>query len=373
MASRKALNAAEIVFGGPRHLALADVGGRGRPWPVPFDVNPVLAERGRRVAILASGDPFWFGAGGSIVAHLAAGEWTAYPAPSAFSLAAAQLGWRLEETVCLGLHAAPFERLVPVLQRGAKIICLVRDGEVVAALCDWLVRQGWGDTAVTALQSLGGPDEAVQRTLAARGVPGLRSALVIVALEPDGRLGLPRSSGLPDSVFIHDGQITKQPVRALALSALGPRPGEHLWDVGAGSGTISVEWALAGGSAMAIEQHAARAANIRANAEAFGLAHKITIVEGIVPEALTALSVPDAVFIGGGLTAGSFEAIWSRLRVGTRFVAHAVSLETQALLTDLHGRYTGDLHQFDISHAQPLGRMRSWRAARPIMQWSASK
>ncbi|MEQ1696542.1 MAG: precorrin-6y C5,15-methyltransferase (decarboxylating) subunit CbiE [Hyphomicrobiaceae bacterium] len=373
LASRKALDAAEIVFGGPRHLALAAVGARGRSWPVPFDVTPVMAERGRAVAVLASGDPFWFGAGGSIVGHLPAGEWTTYPAPSTFSHAAARLGWRLEETHCCGLHAAPFERLVPVLSRGAKVLCLVRDGDAAAALCSWLTAQGWGKTAIIALSSLGGPNEALERATASQGVRDTTGALFIVGLEPEGRQGIPRSSGLPDGAFIHDGQITKQPVRALALSALEPRPGERLWDVGAGSGTISVEWALAGGVATAIEQHAARAANIRANAKAFGLAHKITIVEGIVPEALAILDVPDAVFVGGGLTARSFETIWSRLPAGTRFVAHAVSLETQGLLTDLHGRYAGDLHRFDISHAQPLGRMRSWQAARPIVQWSARK
>jgi precorrin-6Y C5,15-methyltransferase (decarboxylating) len=192
-------------------------------------------------------------------------------------------------------------------------------------------------------------------------------------LEAEGRQGLSRASGLADELFIHDGQISKRHSRALALSALAPRQGEVLWDIGAGSGSISVEWALAGGLAEAIEQRSARIANIRDNAVAFGVSHRITIVEGSAPGALEGLSPPDAIFAGGGLMATSFEAIWGLMRHGTRFVAHAVSLETQALVTDLHARHGGDLDRFEVSHAQPLGRMRSWQATRPIVQWTTCK
>ena len=146
-ASREALAAAEIIFGGRRHLDLVGAGARGREWPVPFRIDPVLAEKGRKTVVLASGDPFWFGAGGSLSAHLSPGEWISHPAPSTFALAASRLGWRLEEVLCLGLHAAPFERLVPVLARGVRAICLVRDGAAVAALADWLVSQGFGSVA----------------------------------------------------------------------------------------------------------------------------------------------------------------------------------------------------------------------------------
>ena len=143
-ASRKALAKAEIVFGGERHLKLADIGGRGRPWPVPFDITPVLACRGRATAVLASGDPFWHGAGSSLATQLSRDEWIAHPAPSTFSLAAARLGWALEETICIALHAAPFERLVPMLACGTRIICLVRDGKAAAGLANWLTARGWG-------------------------------------------------------------------------------------------------------------------------------------------------------------------------------------------------------------------------------------
>ncbi|MDH2344475.1 precorrin-6Y C5,15-methyltransferase (decarboxylating) subunit CbiT [Bradyrhizobium sp. SSUT77] len=370
-ASRKALANAETVFGGERHLALAGVTSRGRAWPVPFDSDVVLRCRGRPTAVLASGDPFWHGAGASLAEKLDAGEWIAHSAPSTFSLAAARLGWRLEFAVCLGLHAAPFERLVPHLARGARIICLVRDGKAAGDLAKWLTERGWGASGFWTLTALGGSRESVNAHRADSFAGDLAGSLVTVAVEARGAQGLPRSSGLSDDLFVHDGQITKRPVRALALSALAPRPGERLWDIGAGSGSISVEWALCGGTAIAVEAREDRAANIRSNAAAFGLAHEITIVTGKAPEALAALDAPDAVFIGGGLDVAMFDVVWSRLASGTRLVAHAVTLETEALLGELHQRHGGDLMRVEIAHAAPLGRYRSWQAARPVVQWSA--
>ncbi|MBW5434687.1 precorrin-6y C5,15-methyltransferase (decarboxylating) subunit CbiE [Bradyrhizobium canariense] len=370
-ASRKALDDAETVFGGERHLAMAGVTGCGRPWPVPFDADVVLSCRGRPTAVLASGDPFWFGAGASLAEKLHGDEWIAHPAPSTFSLAAARLGWRLEAIACLGLHAAPFERLVPHLAHGARIICLVRDAKAAGDLAKWLTARGWGASAFWTLTALGGPRESIDAHRADSFADRLAGTLVAVAVEARGAQGLPRSSGLSDELFVHDGQITKRPVRALALSALAPRPGERLWDIGAGSGSISVEWALSGGTAIAVEAREDRAANIRNNAAAFGLAHRITVIAGKAPEALAALDGPDAVFIGGGLDIAMFDAVWSRLASGTRLVAHAVTLETEALLGELHQRHGGDLIRVEIAHATPLGRYRSWEAVRPVVQWSA--
>ncbi|CUT10349.1 Cobaltprecorrin6y C5methyltransferase EC 211 Cobaltprecorrin6y C15methyltransferase decarboxylating EC 211 [Bradyrhizobium sp.] len=370
-ASRKALARAETVFGGERHLALAGVTGRGRPWPVPFDAEIVLSRRGEPTVVLASGDPFWFGAGASLAEKLHSDEWIAYPAASTFSLAAARLGWRLEAIACLGLHAAPFERLVPHLAHGARIICLVRDGKAAGDLAEWLTARGWGASAFWTLAALGGPRESIDAHRADSFAGDLAGSLVTVAVEARGAQGLPRSSGLSDELFVHDGQITKRPVRALALSALAPRPGERLWDIGAGSGSISVEWTLCGGTAIAVEAREDRAANIRNNAAAFGLAHRITIIAGKAPEALAALDGPDAVFIGGGLDIVMFDAIWSRLSPGTRLVAHSVTLETEALVGELHQRHGGDLMRVEIAHAAPLGRYRSWDVARPVVQWSA--
>lgn len=338
---------------------------------MPFDTEVVLSCRGRPTAVLASGDPFWHGVGASLAEKLGSDEWIAYPAPSTFSLAAARLGWRLEAIACLGLHAAPFERLVPHLAHGARIICLVRDAKAAGDLAKWLTERGWGASAFWTLAALGGPRECVDAHRADSFAGDLAGSLVTVAVEARGGQGLPRSSGLSDELFVHDGQITKRPVRALALSALGPRPGERLWDIGAGSGSISVEWALCGGTAIAIEAREDRAANIRSNAAAFGLAHRITIVTGEAPEVLAALGAPDGVFIGGGLDIATFDAVWSRLASGTRLVAHAVTLETEALLGELHQRHGGELMRVEIAHAAPLGRYRSWEAVRPVVQWSA--
>lgn len=370
-ASRKALFNAETVFGGERHLALADVGSRGRAWPVPFDASVVLSCRGRPTTVLASGNPFWHGVGAGLAEKLGGDEWIAHPAPSTFSLAAARLGWRLEATACLGLHAAPFERLVPHLAQDARIICLVRDATAAGDLAKWLTERGWGASLLWTLAALGGPREYIDQHRADLFAEDIAGNLVAMAVQARGGQGIPHSSGLPDDLFVHDGQITKRPVRALALSTLAPRPGELLWDIGAGSGSISVEWALCGGTATAIEARENRAANIRSNAAAFGLAHRITVVASKAPDALAALEAPNAVFVGGGFDRAMFDAIWSRLAKGARLVAHAVTLETEALLGDLHQRHGGELMRVEIAHAAQLGRYRSWEATRPVVQWSA--
>ncbi|AMY67321.1 putative precorrin-6y C5,15-methyltransferase [Frigidibacter mobilis] len=311
-ASRAALAAAEVIFGGPRHLALVGAGSRGREWPVPFDIAPVLALRGRRVVVLASGDPFWFGAGGSLAAALPATEWRAFPVAGTFSLAAARLGWRLEETTCLGLHAAPFERLRAHLAAGWRGICTLRDGAAVQALAGWLTAQGWGQSRLWVLEALGGPRERIREAHAAGLALADVLAPVAVAIEAAGGDGLPGVPGLPEALFAQDGQITKSPVRALTLAALAPRRGELLWDLGAGSGSVSVEWARAGGRAEAVECRPDRTANIRANAAAFGLAHRIAVHDGRALELLPRLAPPQAIFVGGGFDAALFGALPAR-------------------------------------------------------------
>jgi precorrin-6Y C5,15-methyltransferase (decarboxylating) len=372
-ASRKALRAAETVFGGERHLALAGIGNRGRTWPVPFDVGGVLACRGRPTVVLASGDPFWYGVGGSLAEHLSNGEWRVYPAPSIFALVSARLGWRLENVICRGLHAGPFEALVPLLVRGARLICLVRDGKAAADLASWLTVRGWGASRLWTCVALGGPQESIESHRADRYAANPADKLVTLALEMEGAGGLARSCGLADDLFAHDGQLTKRPMRALALSALAPRAGERLWDIGAGSGSISVEWALCDGTAVAIEQRDDRAANIRANAASFGLANKIDVAVGCAPAALSGRAPPQAVFFGGGFDGAMFDAVWSLVPMRTRLVAHAVTLETEALLSELQRRHGGELMRVEIAHAAPLGGFRSWEAVRPVVQWSAVK
>lgn len=374
-ASREALEQAEIIFGGPRHLQLVGAGARGREWPQPFKIDPVLAEKGRKVVVLASGDPFWHGAGGSIARHLQPGDWIAYPAPSTFSLAAARLGWRLEDTACLGLHAAPFERLIPVLARGVRAICLLRDGPAVMALAEWLATRGFGPSRLTVLESLGGPEERIRHGVADSLMLADAAYPVAIAIEADGAPGLPHASGLPDGLFVSDGVMTKRAVRALTLSALAPRPGEVLWDLGAGSGTISVEWCLSAPrtTAIAVESRADRAGMVRANAGAFGVGHRVTVQQADWPDAVKGLPAPDAVFIGGGMSLAGIETVFAAMPQGARLVANAVTLESEAVLTASHAARGGDLLRIEIAHAGALGRMRGWEAARPVVQWSVVK
>ncbi len=371
-ASRAALADADSIFGGPRHLDLVAAGSRGKEWPVPFRTEPVLAEKGRKTVVLASGDPFWHGAGGSLAPYLAPDEWVAHPAPSTFSLAASRLGWRLETVICLGLHAAPFERLVPVLARDVQIICLVRDGAAVSALAAWLSGHGFGPSRLTVLESLGGPSERVRNATADHFAIDDAAYPVAVAIEAQGEAGLPRASGLPDALFVSDGVMTKRPVRALTLSALGPRPGEVLWDLGSGTGSIAVEWCLAasGATAQALENRADRAANVTANAAAFGLTHRVTVTEADWPLALATLPRPDAVFIGGGANSGGIDTLWATIPEGTRLVVNAVTIESEALLAACHAAKGGTLMRVEIAEAAPLGRMRGWLPSRPVVQWS---
>ncbi|KIC19844.1 bifunctional cobalt-precorrin-7 (C(5))-methyltransferase/cobalt-precorrin-6B (C(15))-methyltransferase [Leisingera sp. ANG-Vp] len=373
-ASRKALAEAEAVFGGPRHLELAGAGAKGQPWPVPFSTEPVLAMRGRRVVVLASGDPFWHGAGGSLMRDLSVEEWVSYPVPSCFALAANRLGWKLEDVLCLGLHAAPYARLRPLLGRGVRVICTLRDGSAPAELAAWLVENGQPDAKLCVMERLGGPREQLHRTTAEGWDVPQGGAPVLMAIEAM-RPGLPQASGLADAQFASDGQITKRPVRALTLSALAPRAGELLWDIGGGSGSVSVEWCLAarGARAITFEPREDRLENIRANAAAFGLDHRITAVLGKAPDVLEGHPLPDCVFIGGGGSQALLDHLWEILPEGTRLVANGVTLETETLLMQAHAARGGHLLKAEIAEAGPLGSMRDWRRARPVIQWSVTR
>jgi len=272
------------------------------------------------------------------------------------------------------LHAAPLPRLRPVLQDGARLICTMRDGAAPAELAAYLCEAGFGASQMTVAEAMGGPRQRVRGCSADAFDIADVAAPVAVAIEVRGR-GLSQASGLADDLFRSDGQITKQPVRALTLSALAPRAGEHLWDLGAGSGSISVEWCLAaaGASASAMEVRADRAVNVAANAAQFGLDHRIRVTTARVPEGLAALPAPDAVFIGGGATEDMLSAVWSAMPSGARLVMNGVTLETESLLAAWHATHGGRLMQVSIAEAEPLGRMRGWTAARPVTQWSVVK
>lgn len=366
-------------MGAERHLHLmGEIEAACQTWPVPFadGIDKLLALRGRRVVMLASGDPFWYGAGSVVAQHLAREEWQAVPALPVFSLAAAQLGWPLQMTSCLGLHAAPVTRLRRVMAPGQRAIVLVRDGAAVADLARYLAEAGFGATEMHVLEALGGPRQRVRSgEAAAYGLVDVAHPVAVgLAFAGDGD-ALAQVSGLPDALFEHDGQLTKRPIRAMTLSALGPRPGEHLWDIGAGSGSIGIEWLLAHGqcSAEAVEKDAVRAARARANAARLGV-DRLQVIEGDVPAAISRFTQrPDAVFIGGGLSQALLDAVWETVDGGCRIVANAVTLESEALVADWQARVGGALLRIELSEATSIGRRRGWQAAYPIVQWSVTR
>jgi len=376
-AAREALEDAALIMGAPRHLALLPaLRAETLNWPVPFEegVQALLSRRGKPTVMLASGDPFWFGAGASVTRHLEQQEWTAHPAPSTFTLAAARLGWPLQDTKCHGLHAAPLTRLRPSLVPGRRAILLLRDGSAVGELATWLKAQGFGASTIHVLEALGGPRERVrQGTADMLDLADIAHPVAVgLFVAGEGRT-LPRCSGIPDLWFDHDGQITKRPARALTLSALAPRPGETLWDIGAGSGSIAIEWLLAHPStaAIAFEADPERAVRARANALSLG-ADRLTVIEGRAPDILNGQPRPDAIFIGGGLSQSLLETLFALPGGPTRLVANAVTLESETLLAQWHAAKGGELLRIELAQAVPLGTRRGWRSAYPLVQWSVT-
>lgn len=381
-AAKQAIGKAPLVFGGARHLDLAApaiTGGR-HVWLSPFDrsIAAILERRGQPTLVLASGDPFLYGVGATLSCHVDRREMIVFPAPSAFSLAASRLGWPLQDVATVSLHGRPVDLLRPLLQPGARILALTSDETGPADIASILVASGFGGSTLTVLEALGGPQERVTRH-GAEGFSGsdidpLNVCAIEVVAGPAARI-LPLASGLDDGLFEHDGQITKREIRAMTLSALSPRRGELLIDIGAGSGSIGIEWMLCDPSmrAIAIEPVAERVARIARNAKACGLPG-LVIVEGRAPEALAGLPVPDAIFIGGGGSGvGVVEAALALLKPGGRIVANGVTLEMEAVLLALHARLGGGLTRIDIARASPVGTMTGWRPAMPVTQWAWTK
>jgi len=375
-AARAALAAAGTVFGGARHLRLAAGGitGAAMAWPSPFSVAPVLALRGQKVAVLASGDPMWHGVGATLLRDIPPGEVLVFPQASAASLAASRLGWPLAEVTTLSLLAREVAVLRPHLHQAARLILLTSDAAQPLAIAALLAADGFGASRVTLLEALGGPDERIRVGLAATfdmaPIHPLNTVAIEVIAGPGARL-LPRAPGLADAMFEHDGQLTKREVRAITLSALQPCPGALLWDVGAGAGSIGIEWMLAHPAcqAIGIETRADRAARVARNAIACGVPG-LRVVVGEAPAALAGLPAPDAIFLGGGANdPGVFEATLAALKPGGIFVANAVTLETEALLLAHHARLGGDLLRISITRAVAVASMTGWRPAMPVTQW----
>jgi precorrin-6Y C5,15-methyltransferase (decarboxylating) len=378
-AAKKRISEAPVVFGGSRHLELVAnlITGQIHSWLSPFEcsIDAILARRGSPTVVLASGNPFLYGVGATLARSVAPDEMMVYPAASSFSQAAARLGWAMQHVSIISLHGRPLDLIRPHLHDGRKILALTSDGEGPAQLAALLVEAGFGSSLLTVLEALGGPRERLSSQLAAEfsseDVDSLNVCAIDVVASGGARV-LPFVTGLDDALFEHDGQITKREIRAITLSTLAPRHGELLWDIGAGSGSIGIEWMLADPTmgAIAIELSPERAARIRRNARNFGVPG-LQVIEGEAPSALKGLQAPDAIFIGGGGShSGVVDAAILALRSGGRLVANAVTTEMeQVLLAEQAGR-GGSLIRIDIARAVPVGTMTGWRPAMPVTQWS---
>lgn len=381
-AARTLIADAVLVVGGARHLALAGALVRGErlAWPSPIaDAFPaLLARRGKAVVVLASGDPYCYGIGGMLAGVVAPEETLSLPAPSAFSLACSKLGWSLQDTATISFCGRPLAAILPLLQPGARLLALSADAGTPARLAALLRDEGFGPSRLHVMEALGGPRERIRTISADEILPEDLSPLNLVGIEvvatPGARI-ISLSSGLPDDCFEHDGQITKREIRAITLSALAPRRGELLWDIGAGSGSIGIEWMLRhpANRAIAIEQHAGRAGRVARNAVALGVP-ELRVVTGAAPAALDGLAEPDAVFIGGGAQGeGVVAAAWAALRPGGRMVVNAVTIETETILFKAHAAHGGTLTRVSVDRLDNIGRMHGFRPAMPVTQWVGTK
>jgi precorrin-6Y C5,15-methyltransferase (decarboxylating) len=380
--ARLRLREAELVVGGRRHLTLAErlIGGDRLAWPSPMAdaYGAILARRGRKVAVLASGDPFCHGVGIALAGLVQPSEMECLPGLSAFALARARLGWSAEATETISFCGRPLAAIAPLLQPGGRVLALSAGAETPAALAALLCERGFGDTAMHVMEALGGPRERIRITSAAGFALADIHPLNLVGLElrasADARV-IPLASGLPDALFTHDGQFSRREMRAVTLSSLAPRRGELLWDIGAGSGSIGIEWMLRhhANRAIAVESDAQRAARIMRNAESLGVPG-LRVVAGAAPDALDGLPAPDAVFIGGGAhRAGVIDAAWRALRPDGRLVVNAVTVETEAALLAARARLGGTLLRLSLERLDAVGTMHAYRPAMTVTQWSAVK
>ena len=371
-AARALIETAELVIGGQRHLGLVEGGGQRLTWPSPFARSRALLEswRGRRVAVLASGDPMWFGIGATLSGWFDSAEITVLPHPGAFSLAAARLGWPLQDCLCLTVHGRPVEALALHCHPGRRLLVLGEDGGSPAAIAALLAGAGFAASRLVVLEHLGGPNERI-----VIGADGAFADLAVIAVEiaadPATR-PLSLAPGLPDDAFLHDGQLTKREIRAVTLAALAPLPGQRLWDVGAGCGSVAIEWMRAGGIAAAVESDAARADLIARNAARLGVPG-LELIRAAAPAGLPA-DPPDAVFVGGGVSApGVLTSCWEALPQGGRLVANAVTAEGEAALLAFYAAHGGELTRLAVSRLAAVGRFHSWHPAMPVTQFCGIK
>jgi precorrin-6Y C5,15-methyltransferase (decarboxylating) len=378
-AARTLVDSASLLLGGERHLAMVPVrdGQQRIGWASPLlpQLDKILEHRGRPTCVLASGDPMWFGIGATLSSRVPADEMLVVSHPGAFALAAARLVWPLDTVTCLTLHGRPLDHLGLHLHPQARILALTENGAMPAQIAQFLTRRGFGSAAITVLEHLGGVQEKIL-TGTAKDWPHPQCAdLNTVALQLRDGPGLTRLAGLEDDLYLHDGNITKREIRAVTLARLAPFPGDLLWDVGAGSGSISIEWLRADrrNRAIAIETKDSRRSMIAQNAVQMGVPH-LDIRGGDSTAVIDGLSAPDAIFIGGGVTAeGLIAQCWAALKPGGRLVANVVTLEGEGILTQARQTYGGDLARFLVQRAEPVGRFHGWHAMMPVTQWSVVK
>lgn len=381
-ASREVVLRADVLLGGRRHLQLVPESAAVRePWPSPLLPSlPGLLDRyaGQRVVVLASGDPLVSGIATEIVALLGPSQVEVHPAPSSVSLARARMGWSAESSDVVTLVGRDPDALRRHLSPGRRLLVLSSDASTPSLVAAILVQEGYGESRLTVLGDLGSRTESRAEGTAsswrAASGPALNLVCVEAVAAPTTRV-LATVPGLPDDAFEHDGQITRRDLRAMALSRLAPTPGELLWDVGAGAGSLAVEWMRTDPRcrAVAVEAVAERAERIGRNARRLGVP-RLEVRHGSAPDALAGLPTPDAVFVGGAATEeGVLETCWERLRPGGRLVVHAVTRETEVVLTSWHHEVGGELTRVSVEHLEPLGAFTGWRPARAIVQWAVQR
>ncbi|MBE9250201.1 precorrin-6y C5,15-methyltransferase (decarboxylating) subunit CbiE [Dolichospermum sp. LEGE 00240] len=372
------LEKAKIIFGGERHLSMIpqDDNREKISWKSPFStsITDIINYRGEAVCILASGDPLCYGVGATILKDIDISEITIIPAPSAFSLACSRLGWSLTEVETLSLCGRPVSLLQSYIYPGAKLLILSEGKNTPAVMAEILINRGYGNSRITILEKMGNINENIITDIAGNWQEKNIAPLNTIAVEciaDKGIIGLSRFPGLPDSAFHHDGQLTKREVRAVTLSSLAPLPGELLWDVGAGCGSISIEWMRSDRRcrAIAIEQNSTRLNYIADNAAALGTPN-LQIMAGKALEVILNLPAPNAIFIGGGVTAPEIlENCWNALLPGGRMVVNIVTLEGEQRLYQWYETVGGNFTRIAIQRAEPIGKFLGWKSMSPVTQW----
>jgi precorrin-6Y C5,15-methyltransferase (decarboxylating) len=378
-ATRAVVEAAEVIIGGDRHHTLSPNSTALRvAWPSPFDalIDTLETHKGKRVVVLATGDPLWFSVGARIGRSIDPSDITYHPQLSAFQLASARMGWSMADVETLTVHGRPVEQMIAFIQPDVRLLILTTGAETPAQIAAFLNARGFGQSKMTVLAAMGGDrEERFDGTAAdwSHDVPAFNTLAVECIAAPDAAL-LPRVPGLADDLFVSDGTMTKQEVRAATLSKLMPMRGALLWDIGTGCGSVAVEWMRSAryARAIGIEPRADRRAMAAQNALALGVP-TLELIEGSVPDALHGLDAPDAIFIGGGLSIETFDFAWKTLRPLGRLVANAVTLESESLLFDLHKKHGGQLVKLQVNRAEPVGPYTGWRPLMPVTQLSLIK